>query len=332
MKKKVILKDAIQFIDQNRFEGKGDELHYAVLSFTFCQYLCIKYAGITDVSLDDIVLAVGDGYAFTYCPENPYVFYSCFTDYRKRLLQLTGCTFDHQNNKQNPEKDWLHIVKGIDSNRLVQINGPEEGIIFGYEDAENINDRKLHFISKWGPNLNGIVSWQTFKEFVQNFGNGVQFFSEQKISQRATSQDIIHDILPVIVDWQENHPGKSEYFGLKALQQFIRDLSNPSLSPEYYDDYDCHPFFYQEAARFWQGKFFNSLAGRVNDAKIKNILLDISKAYDKASEEMREFRLNSIWKDWDNQQKKEKAIKHLKAAYAHEEFAIDKIKNIIDIQ
>ena len=76
--------------------------------------------------------------------------------------------------------------------------------------------------------------------------------------------------MPVIVDWQENHPGKSEYFGLKALQQFISDLSNPSLSPEYNDEYDCHPFFYQEAARYWQGQFFVSLANKVNSAIYKD--------------------------------------------------------------
>ena len=331
MKKKNILKDAVEFINQNSLLGKVDVFHYAVLSFTFCQYLCIKYAGIYDVTLEDLVLAVGDGYAFSYRPKNPYVFYSCFTNYRERLLQLTGCTFDHQNNKQNPEKDWEHIVKGIDSGNLIQINGPEEGIIYGYEDADKIDDRKLYFISRWGPNLNGVVSWQTFKEFVRKNGNGVQFFMEQETSLRLAPQEIIKQIFPVIADWQENHPGESKYFGLKALNQFILDLSNPSLSSEYNNVYACHPFFYQEAARYWQGRFFTSLADKVDNAIIKNKLSVAGKAYNNISEEMQKFRLYNIWKGWVNQKKREKIVKHLEAAYVQEKLAIDIIKEITTI-
>lgn len=326
---KKILDDAIDFINQSHIQEKNDGLHSAVLSFTFCQYLCIKYAGIKDVTLGDVTLAVGDGYAFTYCPKNPYIFYSCFNNYHKRRLLLTGCSFDHQNNEQNPEKDWIHIVKGIDTGQLVQINGPEEGIIFGYEEAENINDRKLYFISKWGPNLNGVVSWEKFAKFVKDNGNGVQYFKEQNKSLRATPEGVIKEVLPVIIDWQDNHPGKSDCFGLKALQQFIADLSNPTLPSEYNDEYDCHPFFYQEAARYWQGQFFISLASKINDVLIKEKLLDTGKAYNDDSEEMREFRLIEIWKDWDNQQKREKAVKYLEAAYNQEKRAIEKIKEII---
>ncbi len=327
MIKQNILCNAIEFINQNGLDNKEDGLHYAVLSFTFCQYLCIKYAGIKDVSLDDVVMSAGDGYAFSYCPQNPYVFYSCFSGYRNRLLQLTGCVFDHQNNEKSPEKDWEHIVSGIDSGQLVQINGPEEGIVYGYEDAENIEDRRLYFVSKWGPNLNGIVSWNAFSKLVNHHGNGVQYFKEQKSNRRATAEDIIEEILPIIVDWQENHPGQNEYFGLKALKQFIADLSNPSLSSDYNDEYDCHPFFYQEAARYWQGQFFISLAGKIDNPAIKEKLAQAGLAYDQASEEMRKFRLNNIWEDWGNQSRKGKVIGYLQEAYDQEKLIINNIKN-----
>lgn len=332
MKKKKILSDAIDFINENDFNGHGDDLHYTMISFTICQYLCIKYTGIDDVTLEDLTLSMGDGYAFTYCPQNPYVLYSCFTNYQQRRSRLTGCSFDHQNNEQNTEKDWNHLVKGINSGQLVQINGPEEGIIFGYEETENINYRKLYFISKWGPNLNGVVSWGRFKKFIQNNGNGVQFFKEQNKSLRATPEEIIKEILPIIVDWQENHPGKSEYFGLKALQQFISDLSNPSISLEYNVGYGCHPYFYQEAARYWQGQFFISLASKINDVAVKEKLLNVGKAYNNASEEMQKFRSENIWQDCDNFKKRERAVKHLEVVYDHEKYAIDKIKEIIIIQ
>jgi len=331
MKKKKILTDAIDFIKQNDLSEKDDDLHCAVISFTICQYLCIRYAGIKDISLGDVALATGDGYAFTYCPQNPYILYSCFTNFGRRRLLLTGCSFDHQNNKQNPEKDWNHLVKGINSGQLVQINGPEEGIIFGYKDADDINDRKIYFISKWGPNLNGIVSWESFKKLVQNNGMGIQFFKEYNASLRATPYDIIKQILPVIVDWQENHPGKSECFGLKALQQFIADLLNPSIPAKYNEIYNCHPFIYQEAARYWQGQFFFSLADRVNDNIIKHELMEVGKAYHNASEEMRKFRINNIWQEWDNQPKREKIVKYLEAAYDQEKHAIDKLTKITTI-
>jgi len=92
MKKKKILRDAIDFIKQNDLTEKDNDLHCAVISFTICQYLCIRYAGIKNVLLGDVALATADGYAFTYCPQNPYVLYSCFNNFGKRRLLLTGCS------------------------------------------------------------------------------------------------------------------------------------------------------------------------------------------------------------------------------------------------
>ncbi len=56
--------------------------------------------------------------------------------------------------------------------------------------------------------------------------------------------------------------------------------------------------------------------------------MEVGKAYHNASEEMRKFRINNIWEEWDNQPKRQKIVKYLEAAYDQEKHAIDKLTKI----
>ncbi len=221
------------------------------------------------------------------------------------------------------------MKEGINEGKLVQINGPEEGLIYGFEDSNDFNERKLFCISNWGANLNGIITWKEFEEHVNLFKDGIQYFSGFNSKSIAPPVEILKRILPVIVDWQDNHPGSKEHFGLKAMKQFINDLRDPSLKKQYTINYNCHPFFFQQGARYWQGEFFKSLAKKVNNSVMEQKLIQLGDLYKNTSKYMLKFYEGNIWEHWDDLDNREVLLNYIEKAYQNEKSTIEMIKSII---
>lgn len=303
-------------------------------SWCIVNYLLLRNEGENKIPMGAVVAASAECSIFSYKREGIDPMYFSTIGGNERLRISSGYLVKGIRT-ENAEEAFQFIKKGIDMGKGVFVSGPEIAVCYGYEDNSEKKQRKVMGITKWGPGLNGILSWDQFTRFVEMFGNNEGFaFIDRKIRDTDT-KDIVEMLAEQVIDWQENHPAvafgqKQEYYGLVSLRSFLDDLSIPETRETIDEAYiNCHAIDFQSGGRYWLGKYLVDLAKEFDKDLCKS-LTEVGKFYLESHLKMKQFYEFDIL---DNKTEKEiiKAIDWLKEALIIEENILGEFKKIQEI-
>lgn len=190
------------------------------------------------------------------------------------------------------------------------------------------------WIAHWGPGLYGEFTWERFTQFVKAFGNYEGLKVINLAGKTGTKEEILTMILETAIDWQEDHPAinfgqKKENYGLKAFQQFIKDLSDKNTRSKVNDAYiNCHVILDIMRGRYWLGSYLNQLADQF-ETTLKTTLNDIGSLYKESSNKLKQFIDYNIKEKSENEITE--AVALLEEAYGYEKEIVENFKDIRDL-
>jgi hypothetical protein len=232
----------------------------------------------------------------------------------------------------NAEEAFQFIKKGIDQGKGVSVAGPEMGLCYGYEDGQQLGERKIYGIAKWGPGFNGEYSWEEFKHYVGIFGNNEGFSYVTFENAPANKEEIIEMLAENAIDWQEQHPAiqfgqKKEYYGLEAFRRLIADVTNPETRKMVDSAYiNCHAILFQSGGRYWLGTYLKDLAKQFQDER-REVVNQIGDLYIQVYEKIKLYMEYDILENGDEAEIAA-AIAKLKEAYKAEKAIYDRFSEV----
>ena len=242
------------------FDSNEDILQTHNISGVKILHLLTREAGV-EVSWGETQAAYGLGLAFCYVRGNfaaPYVVNVGLVD---RAAEVLGCQFEAAWPK-SPEEAWGFIKAGIDGGHPVKVAGPEDAVVYGYEESGDPAERQVHARGVGGPSLDGEVGWVDLEPWLAKWvpkpGGGVYHLSQVTGKPDLTAQ--LAMVCHRAVAWQGKHPGagvigKAGNYGVRAFEQYPADLLDPRV--EIPDEYiDCIAINFQLNARDALAEFF----------------------------------------------------------------------------
>ncbi|MFW9865742.1 MAG: hypothetical protein ACFFEN_06535 [Candidatus Thorarchaeota archaeon] len=314
--------------------------------------ILLRFEGETNLQHEDVVMACGEAMVFAYSPYHYGPMYMSLDGSPKRLRGLFGYFTDWIRGPTiggDLEEAWGFIKKHLNEGHGIHVEGPESFLIFGYKDSGAKKDRVIRCIARWGPGLDGDITWEQFSKYPALFS----FSSIKKSVTPKSNDEKLKMIIKTMVEWQSVHPGFNrqlivhpevkfedmkgkafvtgpENFGLKGLESFIRDIQDEKMLRGMMQAYlDCHAITFHIWGRQWQSKWFKNQS-RLAKGELAILLNEAGDAYLEVAEKLEEFRESNI-KEGDFQEKIKLAVPPLKGAYDHEKKAIGTLKKISKI-
>lgn len=291
-------------------------------SWCIVHYLLLQHDGASHIPLGAVVAASATCSLFSYDPNSVAPMYFNTIGATKRMEKVTGYTVDNVRTVEE-EDAFQFIKKGIDVGKGIFVSGPEMGLCYGYEEKDDGTDRTLFGFADWGPGFNGKFSWDKFTRFTQAFGENEGFSILNQIGDPSANEEIVESIVEPVLDWPESHPAlkygqKKEFYGLKAFQRFINDVSDPLKRKQIDDAYiNCFAIEFQAGGRYWLGHYLKALAQTFQD-EVSGLVNSIGDLYIQSYEKLREFQQFDILQNKTEQQITD-AIQWLRDAYQFEE-------------
>lgn len=304
-------------------------------SWSIVNYFLLKNAGDYKVPLGAVVAASAECVIFNYARKSIEPMYFNTIGGFDRLKIISGFSMENLRTS-NAEEAFQFIRQGIDEEKGIFVSGPEIAICYGYEDAVNKENRKVYGLSGWGPGLNGTLPWESFKQFVKQFGNNEGFAFVSDHNDPAEKTEVLKMLTGQVIDWQQKHPAvklgqNQEFYGLEAFRNFIRDLSDPDMRGDIDQAYiNCHIIEFQSDGRYWLGKFIMELANKFS-GELNTHLATAGNHYLNSFKKLRQFYEYDILDD-KTESETTSAIGWLKDAYSLEEKILEEfiaIRNIL---
>lgn len=311
--------------------------------------ILLRYEGEENLKHEDVVMASGEAMVFAYSPYHYGPMYMSLDGSPKRLRDLFGYYTEWIRGPTiggDLEEGWNFIKKKVNEGHGIHVEGLESFLIYGYKDPGVKKDRVISCIAKWGPGLDGEITWEQFSNYPALFS----FSSIKKSVAPKSNEENLIMIIKTMIEWQSFHPGINrqlmvhpeveiedmkgktfvtgpENFGLKGLESFIRDIQNEKMLRGMMQAYlDCHAINFHIWGRQWQSKWFKNQS-KLAKGELADLLNQTGDAYLEVAEKLEEFRGFNV-KEGNFQEKIKLAIPLLKEAYDHEKEAIDILKKI----
>ncbi|MHA2392500.1 MAG: hypothetical protein ACXAEX_11205 [Promethearchaeota archaeon] len=311
--------------------------------------ILLRFEGEDDLLHEDVVMASGEAMVFAYSPYHYGPMYMSIEGSPKRLRDMFGY---FTNWIRGPtiggdlEEAWEFIKKNINEGHGIHAEGLESFLIYGYIDSGDKKDRVIKCIAKWGPGLDGNITWEQFSKYPALFS----FSSIKKSVIPKSDNENLKLIIETMVERQSAHPGLNrqlkvhpeveiedmkgkviitgpENFGLKGFKSFIRDIQNGKLMRGMLQAYlDCHAINFHIWGRQWQSKWFKNQS-KITKGDLAKLLSEAGDAYLEVASKLEEFSESKI-KEGEFQEKLKIAIPLLKEAYDLEQKAIDTLIKI----
>jgi uncharacterized damage-inducible protein DinB len=341
----VILTKFEQFYDEQK--------DFKSFSWANVYYLLLRHSGVEDVQFEDVVMVCGEGFAFAYSPFHYAPMYLSLKGSGQRLRNLYGYSMVWLKGPAiggDIEQAWKFIKTNLDAGYGIHAEGPESFLIYGYKNPGEKDQRILKCLAKWGPGLDGDVSWEQFSSFPL-----FSFSAIRKTNAPKNSEENDRLLVKAIHDYNKKHPGigrkftvsdevtieemknqeitlAEENYGLKGFEAFINDVEDDSMLRGMLQAYlFCHAINFQIWGRQWQSKWFAKRADEYR-GKTARLFNKIADAYKEVAEELQEFADTNIKNQEDGKlyRKIRKAIDDLKKAYKYEEKAVEAIADLVE--
>ena len=274
------------------FEANEDILHTDNMSGVKILHLLAQEAGV-EVSFGETHAAYGLGLAFCYVRGNFAAPYSANVGLVDRAAEVLGCRFRAAWPK-DPEEAWDFIVDGIDAGHPVKVAGPEDSVVFGYEESGDPAERQVHARGVGGPALDGEVGWVELEPWLAKWvplpGGGI--YRLAGVSEKPGLADQLAIVARRTAEWQSKHPGvgaigKARNYGVSAFEHYLADLLDPKV--EIPDEYiDCIAVNFQLNAREALAVYFEDAAGQLS-GRAEALADEISQDYRSVAEDLGMF-------------------------------------------
>ncbi len=343
----VILEEFIEIVDQLA-EIKS-------YSWASVFHVLLQQAGLEQIQHEDVVMACGEGFAFAYSPYHYAPMYLGLAGSGTRLRNMFGYSTIWMKGPVfggDIDKAWDFIKKHINLGHGIHIEGPESFLVYGYSDPGRKEDRIIKCLARWGPGLNGDVTWEEFKSFPVMFS----LSSIEKTNPPLSREDNTRLLVNRIHSYQTNHPGlghkivaspevkiekaknkeftlSQENFGLTGFELFINDIQNEKMAKGMLQAYfNCHAINYQLWGRQWQSKWFEKRAEDY-EGRAKRLFHKVAEAYREVAVNLEEFVSINVKNKEDNKmhERIKKAIPVVKEAYKKETEAVDTIAKLVKL-
>lgn len=319
------------------------------LSWASVHDILLRFEGEEDLQHEDIVMACGEAMVFAYSPYHYAPMYFGLAGSVERLKDLFGYFTEWIRGPSiggDLEEVWKFIKKSINDGHGLHVEGGESFLIYGYKDNGDREDRIIKCIAKWGPGLNGDITWEQFSTYPALFS----FSSIKKAVKPKSNDENLKMIVKTMLERQTIHPGFNHQlpvhpeveiedikgktfntgpknFGLKGFEAFINDIQDEKIVRGMLQAYlDCHALNFQIWGRQWQSKWFIKQSN-LSKGELAQLLNEVGEAYLDIANNLDKFRETEI-REGELQEKLKIAIPPLKEAYNQEEKVIDKLSKI----
>lgn len=319
--------------------------------------ILLKNEGIHDVGLAEVMMGCGEVFVFSYSPYQLAPMYLGRIGFGKRLKSLFGVDMDYLDGPlwgTTHEESWEFVTKYLDKGHGVHMEGWEAFVIYGYQTGETIDDRMFICKAKWGPGLDGDVTWQEFVTSPEMpiFSIFSLFKTDEPQPTMTKVKKVIEDLHRYLTDHpavgitfdvdpeigiEEMKGGKVTFnesnFGLKAYENFLKDLKDPRMLKGMLQAYlHLHSINFQWWGKHWMGKWFENYAELV-DTELKGLFIEISKQCMEISSKLKQFaEVNSRnYEKNEMHEKIEEAIPHIEDAYENEKKLVKIITKLAEM-
>jgi len=313
------------------FEANEDILHTHNISGVKILHLLVREAGV-EVSFGESQAAFGLGLAFCYVRDNFAAPYSANVGLVDRAAELLGCRFKAAWPK-DPEEAWRFIVAGIDAGHPVKVAGPEDAVVFGYEESDDPAERQVHARGVGGPALDGEVGWVELEPWLAKWvplpGGGMY-----RLAQVTQKPSLAHQLAIVArraVEWQTRHPGvgaigKARNYGVSAFEFYLADLLNPKVKIP--DEYiDCIAINFQLNARDALAVFFED-AARQLEGRTEALADEIAQGYRSVAEDLGMFANEQAGRDRDSEEGRGRIEEYVGGALECEKRILESLREL----
>ncbi|MHA1308561.1 MAG: DinB family protein [Candidatus Heimdallarchaeota archaeon] len=314
----------------------------------------LRNEGITDLQHEDVVMACGEGFAFAYSPYHYSPMYLGLIGSGMRIRNKFGYSLIWLKGPArggDVEEAWEFITTHLDDGHGIHVEGPESFLIYGYKDKGKKEDRVLKCIAKWGPGLDGDISWEKFSSVPVLFSLSTLVKTNPPIPSAKRNRFLINQIH----NFQEKHPGiglkfpvhpevkidemmgkefaiSKENYGLLAFEQFIKDIQDEERITGMLQAYlYCHAMNFQLWGRQWQSKWFKKQASSYEGTTAK-LFKEIAESYHKTAKNLESFiKINTT--NFEAKKLHEniaEAIPSIKKAYESEKKAVEAIAKLVE--
>lgn len=315
----------------------------------------LRNEGLTDITHEDVVMASGEGFVFAYSPYHYSPMYLGLMGSGMRLRNLFGYSLIWL---QGParggdiEQAWEFITTNLDKGHGIHVEGPESFLIYGYQDNGKKEDRVLKCIARWGPGLDGDISWEKFSSVPVLFSFSTLIKTNPPISRAKNNRLLINQIHK----YHEKHPGRGlkflvhpevkiddmmgkefeinqENFGIPAFEQFIKDIQDEEILQGMLQAYlYCHAMNFHLWGRQWQSKWFKEQV-KLYEGKTAQLFKKVADAYEEVAKHLKSF-VNINTTNFEAKKLHENikdAIHSIKKAYESEKIAVETIGKIVKV-
>ncbi|KKM14045.1 hypothetical protein LCGC14_1710040, partial [marine sediment metagenome] len=214
-----------------------------VLPYFF--WIIMKYHE-SEIDFDELMAVSGVSALFGYERDEflpKYAF--LFIGLRERIKRATGFEI-HREVIESVEDAWNKITQQLAQKKPV-IGYWWEAVLFaGFQEAKDINDRKIYVLSD-GPDI--FIKWWTWKDFCEWFDTIIKFdqqeifYYNRKIESKSV-EEILVQVITDLINWSQNPPKEVQNFfpkatfGLQGIEMYANDCQNLEEVPEVFGP--CH--------------------------------------------------------------------------------------------
>lgn len=248
-------------------------------------YACMRAAGRRDVSFDDLMTLSGSSLLFIYEPKAWEV---------KRGPRMVGD--DQRINEvfgfgwewlefNDPDEAWDIIKQTIDSGRPAAAEYIEGSLFLGYQDAPEVEQRRVFMVADILPEGENSQVWWTWKQFAKwvrqyvNLKNHIPGYKLNRLGRhtaetpRLGKKRAALQTMENAIAWSDSIPDSARVplkkikdgqfrFGLDGIRAYAEDIADVENRPEDYFDspwHGCHAINPQWTARKSTAEYFKGV-------------------------------------------------------------------------
>ncbi|MHA2325864.1 MAG: winged helix-turn-helix domain-containing protein, partial [Promethearchaeota archaeon] len=234
-----------------------------VLPYFF--WIIMKYHG-WEIDYDEFMTVSGISALFGYERDEFLPKYAFrLIKLRERIKNATGFEI-YREIIENAEDAWKKITQQITQKKPV-IGLWWEAVLFtGFQEAEDLNDRKIYVLAD-GPDT--FIKWWTWKDFCEWFDTIVKFddqeiFYYNRKKELKSTKEIAVQVITDLINWSQNPPKEVQdffpkaSFGLQGIEKYAYDCQNVEEVPGVFGP--CHGINPLGALRNSSGIYLTNLA------------------------------------------------------------------------